>query len=241
MKPAPSIDNQSDTSMLNLSEPGVEGLDNLATPNESLIMENESLPSEEEDSFAAGNESLPSEEEDSFAAGNDSFPTDEDVEMGDEIQDENATAATEMMGPSDNASELLVEEDADDLSQAQAQQGLTPDIDQKLETAAAATVGVTNATGGVENEEITNVQQVINNIAFAGSQGGGDMNVILNQISQLVANNPNSTVAVAIKKLAQEYSNGNIDEIDIATQQVGTQIAQGKDIEQTLVQITNNV
>ena len=87
---------------------------------------------------------------------------------------------------------------------------------------------------------MTNVQQVINNIAIAGSQNG-DLNVIVNQISQLVANNPNSPAAIAIKKLAQEYSNGEIDEIDIATQQIGTQIAQGNDIEQTLIQITNNI
>ena len=65
--------------------------------------------------------------------------------------------------------------------------------------------------------------------------------LIVNQISQLVANNPNSPAAIAIKKLAQEYSNGEIDEIDIATQQIGTQIAQGNDIEQTLIQITNNI
>lgn len=57
----------------------------------------------------------------------------------------------------------------------------------------------------------------------------------------MVANNPNSPAAIAIKKLAQEYSNGEIDEIDIATQQIGTQIAQGNDIEQTLIQITNNI
>ena len=54
----------------------------------------------------------------------------------------------------------------------------------------------------------------------------------------MVANNPNSPAAIAIKKLAQEYSNGEIDEIDIATQQIGTQIAQGNDLEQTLIQIT---
>jgi len=183
------------------------------------------------------------------------------VEVEDQLLDENVTTDTEMTQssdnaselvedeaeqgmtpetqPSDNASELVVEDEVDDLSQAE--QGLSPEINQKLETAAASTVGVTNATGGVENEEITNVQQVINNIAFAGTQDGGDINVIVNQISQLVMNNPNGPVAVAMKKLAAEYSNGNIDEIDIATQQIGTQIAQGKNIEQTLVQITNNV
>jgi len=237
----PLIGNQNETSMLNFSDQGVEEFDNITTPlqaNESFITENESLL------------------------------TQEDVEVEDELLDENVTTDTEMTPPSDNASELLAEDEVDDSSQAeqgltpetqpsdnasellaedevdgssQAEQGLTPEISQKLETAAASTVGVTNATGGVENEQITNVQQVINNIAFAGVQGGGDINVIVNQISQLVMNNPNGTVAVAMKKLAQEYSNGNIDEIDIATQQIGTQIAQGTNIEQTLVRVTNNV
>jgi hypothetical protein len=222
----PLTDNQSDTSMLNLSEPGVDGFDNITTP----LLENES--------FDTGNESLSTDEE-SLDTGNESLPTDEGAEVENETVSENVTTRTEMTEPLDNASELVVEDDGDNLTQAQ--QGLTPDIDQKLESAAAATVGVTNATGAVENEQITNVQQVINNIAFAGSQSGGDINVIVNQISQLVENNPNSTIAVAIKKLAEEYSNGNIDEIDIATQQIGTQIAQGKNIEQTLVQVTNNI
>ena len=174
----------------------------------------------------------------SFDTGNESLVTDEDAEVEDELLNENVTTAPQMTEPLDNASELVPEDDGDNLTQAQ--QGLTPEIDQRLETAAAATVGA-NVTGAVENEQITNVQQVINNIAFGGSQSGGDVNVILNQISQLVEGNPNSPVAVAIKTLAQEYSNGNTDEIDIATQQIGTQIAQGKNIEQTLVQVTNNV
>jgi hypothetical protein len=237
----PLIGNQNDTSMSNFSDQGVEEFNNITTP----LQTNESL-----------------------LTGNESLPTEEDVEVEDELLDENVTTDTEMTQPSDNASELLGEEQVENLSQAeqgltpetqpsdnasellgeeqvenlsQAEQGLTPEIDQKLETAAASTVGITNATGGVENEQITNVQQVINNIVTAGSQGGGDVNVIVNQISQLVMNNSNGPVAVAMKKLAQEYSNGNIDEIDIATQQIGTQIAQGKNIEQTLVQITNNV
>jgi hypothetical protein len=237
----PLIGNQNDTSMSNFSDQGVEEFNNITTP----LQTNESL-----------------------LTGNESLPTEEDVEVEDELLDENVTTDAEMTQPSDNASELLGEEQVENLSQAeqgltpetqpsdnasellgeeqvenlsQAEQGLTPEIDQKLETAAASTVGITNATGGVENEQITNVQQVINNIVTAGSQGGGDVNVIVNQISQLVMNNPNGPVAVAMKKLAQEYSNGNIDEIDIATQQIGTQIAQGKNIEQTLVQITNNV
>ena len=206
---------QNGTSLINPSEPGVEGLDNFTSP-----LENQSLLSEDE-SIDTGNESLLSEQD----------------EVENEFENETTTIETEAP-PVDNTSELAFEDDGDVISQSQ--QGITSDIDQRLETVAAATLGITNVTAEAENEQMTNVQQIINNIAIAGSKGG-DLNVIVNQISQLVANNPNSPAAIAIKKLAQEYSNGDIDEIDIATQQIGTQIAQGNDIEQTLIQITNNI
>ena len=130
----------------------------------------------------SGNESLLTEEE-SFDTGNESLLTEEDG-IEDDSLDENMTTETEMPNPLDKSSELALEDDGDVLSQSQ--QGVTPDIDQKLETAAATILGVANATGGAvanatggaENEQITNVQQVINNIAFAGSQGGSDINVI---------------------------------------------------------------
>ena len=206
---------QNGTSLINPSEPGVEGLDNFTSP-----LENQSLLSEDE-SIDTGNESLLSEQD----------------EVENEFENETTTIETEAP-PVDNTSELAFEDDGDVISQSQ--QGITSDIDQRLETVAAATLGITNVTAEAENEQMTNVQQIINNIAIAGSKGG-DLNIIVNQISQLVANNPNSPAAIAIKKLAQEYSNGDIDEIDIATQQIGTQIAQGNDIEQTLIQITNNI
>jgi hypothetical protein len=197
-------------------EPGAEGLDNFTIPS----LGNESLPAEDE-SFDTGNESLISEQD------------------GVEDDFENETMATDTEAtPVDNTTEAGLEDDGNVISQSQ--QGVTHDVDEKLETIAAATLGLTNATVGPENEQMTNVQQVINNIAIGGSQGG-DINVIVNQISQLIANNPNSPTAIAIKKLAQLYSNGDIDEIDIATQQIGTQIAQGNNIEQTLIQITNNI
>jgi hypothetical protein len=211
-------------------EPGAEGLDNFTIPS----LGNESLPAEDE-SFDTGNESLPAEDE-SFDTGNESLISEQD---GVEDDFENETMATDTEAtPVDNTTEAGLEDDGNVISQSQ--QGVTPDVDEKLETIAAATLGLTNATVGPENEQMTNVQQVINNIAIGGSQGG-DINVIVNQISQLIANNPNSPTAIAIKKLAQLYSNGDIDEIDIATQQIGTQIAQGNDIEQTLIQITNNI
>jgi hypothetical protein len=220
---------QNGTSLINPSEPGVEGFDNFTSPlgNESLLSEDESIDT--------GNESLLSEDE-SIDTGNESLLSEQDG-VQNEFENETLTTETEAP-PVDNTSELAFEDDGDVISQSQ--QGITSDIDQRLETVAAATLGLTNVTAGVENEQMTNVQQVINNIAIAGSQGG-DLNVIVNQISQLVANNPNSPAAIAIKKLAQEYSNGDIDEIDIATRQIGTQIAQGNDIEQTLIQITNNI
>jgi hypothetical protein len=221
----PLIDNQTGTSMLGLGEPGTEELDNFTTPplgNESFDTGNESLPTDEE-SFDTGNESL-------LAGGE---------EMEGESMDENVTSGIEMTQPSDNVSESIIEDEVDNLSQSE--QVISSEIDQKIETTAAAIVGITNATGGVENEQITNVQQVINNIAIASSQGGGDTNVIVNQISQLTVSNPNGPVATSMKKLAQEYSNGNVDEIDIAVQQIGTQIAQGNNIQQTIVQVTNNV
>ncbi|HJR84786.1 MAG TPA: hypothetical protein VJ772_05390 [Nitrososphaeraceae archaeon] len=235
---------QNGTSLINSGETGVEGLDNFSTPS----LENESLLSEDE-SFDTGNESLLSEDE-SFDTGNESLLSeDESFDTGNEsllseqggVEDEfdNETMATETeVPPVDNASGLGFEDDSDIISQSD--QGVTSDIDQKLESVAATTIGLTNTTASADNEQMTNVQQVINNIAIAGSQGG-DINVIVNQISQIVANNPNSPTAIAIKKLAQLYSDGDIDEIDIATQQIGTQIAQGNNIEQTLVQITNNI
>ena len=211
-------------------EPGAEDSDNFTIPS----LGNESLPAEDE-SFDTGNESLPAEDE-SFDTGNESLPAQQDG-VEDDFENETMATGTEAT-PVDNTTEAGLEDDGNVISQSQ--QGVTPDVDEKLETIAAATLGITNATVGLENEQMTNVQQVINNIAIGGSQGG-DINVIVNQISQLVANNPNGPTAIAIKKLAQLYSNGDIDEIDTATQQIGTQIAQGNDIEQTLIQITNNI
>jgi hypothetical protein len=243
-------DNQNDTSMLNFGQPSMEESDNLTDiteGNESIVTEesllaedNESLPITgqeqeiEEDSLSPENMTTEPETEELVS---ENMTTEPETE---ELVSENMTTEpeTEMTQVTENASELLTE---DDLGLSQAERTLSPEVNQQLETAATSTVGVTNATAAVENEQITNVQQVINNIAFAGVQGGGDVNQIVNQISQSVMNNPNGTVAISLKKLADAYSQGNIDEIDIAIKQIGTQIAQGQNIEQTLVQITNNV
>ena len=53
--------------------------------------------------------------------------------------------------------------------------------------------------------------------------------------------NPKGPGAKAIQTLAGEFSKGNSDEINIAAKQIGTLIAKGNNIQQTLVQVTNNV
>jgi hypothetical protein len=99
--------------------------------NESIDTGNESLLSEDE-SIDTGNESLLSEQDD----------------VENEFENENTTTETEA-SPVDNTSELAFEDDGDVISQSQ--QGVTSDIDQRLETVAAATLGLTNGTAGSEN------------------------------------------------------------------------------------------
>ncbi len=119
------------TSLINPGEAGVEGFDNFTSPlgNESLLSEDESIDT--------GNESLLSEQDD----------------VENEFGNETTTTETEAP-PVDNTSELAFEDDGDVISQSQ--QGVTSDIDQRLETVAAATLGLTNVTAKSENEQMTN-------------------------------------------------------------------------------------
>ncbi|HET6727735.1 MAG TPA: hypothetical protein VFH19_06865, partial [Nitrososphaeraceae archaeon] len=112
---SPLTDNQSDTSMLNLSEPEGEGFDNITT----TLLENESFDTSNESSVT-------DEEEESFDTSNESSVTDEDAKVGDELLNENVTTAPQMTEPFDNVSQLVPEDDGDNLTQAQ--QGLTPEI-----------------------------------------------------------------------------------------------------------------
>ena len=122
---------QNGTSLINPGEAGVEGFDNFTSPlgNESLLSEDESIDT--------GNESLLSEQDD----------------VENEFGNETTTTETEAP-PVDNTSELAFEDDGDVISQSQ--QGVTSDIDQRLETVAAATLGLTNVTAKSENEQMTN-------------------------------------------------------------------------------------
>ncbi len=112
---------------------------------------------------------------------------------------------------------------------------------EEIDTAASELVGITNATSAIENNQVSNIQNVINSIALGSAQSGANPQQIASQISKEIAAKPKGPVANAVKTLAGEYSKGNSDEIDIAAKQIGTLIAEGNNIQQTLVQVTNNV
>jgi hypothetical protein len=112
---------------------------------------------------------------------------------------------------------------------------------EEIDAAASDIVGITNATSAIENNQVSNIQNVINSIALSSAQSGANPQQIASQISKEIAAKPKGPVAKAVQTLAGEYSKGNSDEIDIAAKQIGTLIAKGNNIQQTLVQVTNNV
>jgi hypothetical protein len=112
---------------------------------------------------------------------------------------------------------------------------------EEIDAAASDIVGITNATSAIENNQVSNIQNVINSIALGSAQSGANPQQIASQISKEIAAKPKGPVAKAVQTLAGEYSKGNSDEIDIAAKQIGTLIAKGNNIQQTLVQVTNNV
>ena len=93
----------------------------------------------------------------------------------------------------------------------------------------------------IENNNITSIQNVINDIAIGAAQSGGNSQNVASQISNEIVKNPKGSVANAIKELATQISRGNVDELNIATKQIGSLIAKGNNIQQTLVQVTNNI
>src|ERR687890_507767 len=96
-------------------------------------------------------------------------------------------------------------------------------------------------TGDTEEAGASTIEQIIEQIALQTGQVGGNVDQIIIQIAQQVASDPKGSVAQAIQQLAQQYAGGNTDEVRQATTQIGTQIAQGQNIQQTLVQISNQV
>ena len=114
-------------------------------------------------------------------------------------------------------------------------------ISNQTESAASAVAGLSTSNSKVENNQITNIQNVISNIAINAAQGGANPQNVAQQISKEVIANPKGQVANSIKQLANEFVRGNPDEVNIAANQIGNLIAKGNNIQQTLVQVTNKV
>jgi hypothetical protein len=114
-------------------------------------------------------------------------------------------------------------------------------VSNQTDKAAAAAAGVSASNSKVENNQVSNIQNVINNIAISAAQSGGNSQNIAQQISNDIIANPKGPIANSIKQLANEFSQGNADEVNIAADQIGSLVAKGNNIQQTLVQVTNNV
>jgi hypothetical protein len=113
-------------------------------------------------------------------------------------------------------------------------------IDQ-VATQIANSSAEAQTTEDSEEAGASTIEQTIEQIALQTAQVGGNANQIINQIAQQVASNPTGPIAQAIQQLAKQYAEGNTDEVQQAAKQIGTQIAKGQNIQQTLVQISNQV
>jgi hypothetical protein len=113
-------------------------------------------------------------------------------------------------------------------------------IDQ-VATQIANSSAEAQTTEDSEEAGASTIEQTIEQIALQTAQVGGNANQIINQIAQQVASNPKGPIAQAIQQLAKQYAEGNTDEVQQAAKQIGTQIAKGQNIQQTLVQISNQV
>ena len=121
------------------------------------------------------------------------------------------------------------------------EESLGAKISNEIDSAASAVAGLSVSNSKVENNQITNIQNVINNIAISSAQGGANSQNIAQQISKEVIANPKGQIANSVKQLANQFVLGNPDEVNIAVNQIGNLIAKGNNIQQTLVKVTNNV
>ena len=140
------------------------------------------------------------------------------------------------------ATTAATETNADTLDQTTSPEDtLGAQISNQTESAPSAVAGLSTSNSKVENNQITNIQNVINNIAISAAKNGANSQNIAQQISKEVIANPKGQVANSIKQLANEFVRGNPDEVNIAANQIGSLIAKGNNIQQTLVQVTNKV
>ena len=134
------------------------------------------------------------------------------------------------------------ETNADTLDQTSSPEDtLGAQVSNQIDSAASALAGVSVSNSNVENNQIINIQNVINNIAISAAQSGANSQNVAQQISKEVIANPTGQIAKSVKQLANEFVRGNPDEVNIAANQIGNLIGKGNNIQQTLVQVTNNV
>jgi hypothetical protein len=151
-------------------------------------------------------------------------------------------SANNMTSDNITATTAATETNADSLDQTTSPEDtLGAQISNQTESAASAVAGLSNSNSKVENNQITNIQNVINNIAISAAKNGANSKSIAQQISKEVIANPKGQIANSIKQLANEFVRGNPDEVNIAANQIGSLIAKGNNIQQTLIQVTNKV
>jgi hypothetical protein len=154
----------------------------------------------------------------------------------------NITSANITATTATTATTAATETNADTLDQTTSPEDtLGAQISNQTESAASAVAGLSTSNSKVENNQITNIQNVINNIAISAAKNGANSQSIAQQISKEVTANPKGQVANSIKQLANEFVRGNPDEVNIAANQIGSLIAKGNNIQQTLIQVTNKV
>ncbi|MGA9744879.1 MAG: hypothetical protein WBQ16_09700 [Nitrososphaeraceae archaeon] len=151
-------------------------------------------------------------------------------------------SANNMTSANITATTEATETNADTLDQTTSPEDtLGAQISNQTESAASAVAGLSTSNSKVENNQITNIQNVINNIAISAAKNGANSQSIAQQISKEVTANPKGQVANSINQLANEFVRGNPDEVNIAANQIGSLIAKGNNIQQTLIQVTNKV
>jgi hypothetical protein len=229
--------------------------ENTTVPQESPSTDENATPSEPPTSAAENVTTVepPNNTNNNISASNVTTTSVAPVEGADIINsDSNSSADQALAAEQQSANNITsanitatiaaTETNADTLDQTTSPEDtLGAQISNQTESAATAMAGLSTSNSKVENNQITNIQNVINNIAISAAKNGANSENIAQQISKEVIANPKGQVANSIKQLANEFVRGNPDEVNIAANQIGSLIAKGNNIQQTLIQVTNKV
>lgn len=140
------------------------------------------------------------------------------------------TQTSENITQIESTSNVTVESEAtsDTLGQIPASEDVLGNkTSEEIDTASSDIAGTSNVNSTTENNQVSNIQNVINTTAIFAAQSGGNAQQAASQITKDVIANPKGPVAKAIQTLASEYSKGNSDEVNIAAKQIGTLVAKG--------------